>query len=137
MGNTQCSGHENPSEPEPESEPESESEPEAETEVTPPSTGDTESTRCVAVSGMGRGVSDSDCAHCLSGRTTWPCNEQVLCSCPSHCVFDNFWTCSTSLAQVGVTRRLRKGSTHGSLTVGTAFVQQMNTMTVQNVSDEL
>merc|ERR1711982_37657 len=103
--------------------------PESGTEVTPPSTGDTESTQCVAVTGLNRGVSDSDCAHCLSGRTYWPCNEQALCSCPSQCVFDQFWKCSASLTQVRTARHLRKGSTHGSLTAGTAFVQQTNTMT--------
>merc|ERR1712194_392784 len=135
----QCSGQRFTSEPEPESEPEmeAESEPESGAEVTPPANGGAESAQCVAVAGMNRGVSDNDCAHCLSGRTYWPCNEQALCSCPSQCVFDQFWKCSGSLAQARTARHLRKSSTHGSLTVGTAFVQQTNTMILQNFSDEL
>jgi hypothetical protein len=142
---SQCSAAGGSSEPEPESEPESEpeaesepeTEPESETEVTPPANGGAESAQCVAVLGLNRGVSDNDCAHCWSGRTYWPCNEQALCSCPSQCEFDRFWKCPPSLTQVRTARHLRKGATHGSLTAGTAFVQQTNTITVQTFSEEL
>jgi hypothetical protein len=134
-----CSEQGSSSEPEPESEPgsEPESETESETEVTPSANGGAESAECAAVAGLNRGVSDSDCAHCLSGRTYWPCNEQALCVCPSHCLFDQIWKCSGSLTQVRAPRHLRKGSASASLTAGTAFVQQTNTMTVHKLSDEL
>jgi len=116
-----------------EGEPESESEPESEAEPRD----EDEQAQCFSALVLNRGVSDSDCAHCVGGRTYWPCNEEILCVCPSQCVFDGHWRCSPSLGQVKTVGHLRKVRTHGMLTSGNAFIQEANTVTLQSVVDEL
>jgi hypothetical protein len=57
-------------------------------------------TLCVAMPGLNRGVSDSDCAKCADGYAWWPCNEAVLCDCSGK-----------SFAQAGIElRKQRKAS---------------------------
>merc|ERR1712060_312080 len=108
-------------------EPESESEPESEAEPRD----EDEQAQCFSALVLNRGVSDSDCAHCVGGRTYWPCNEEILCVCPSQCVFDGHWRCSPSLGQVKTVGHLRKVRTHGMMTSGNAFIQEANTVTLQ------